>query len=168
MKAKELPLEHFSSQLRYEPDTGKFYWLVSGRGQTKRAGAEAGSKSSNGYTQLKYGGKVYLAHRLAWLFYYGEWPVNEIDHINRGKRDNRISNLREATRAQNLKNTVGQVSRRKHSRFKGVSLNHGKTWFAQVMVCGERIVRHGFKTEEEAHEEYKRIAIERNGEFARW
>lgn len=168
MKEKELSLEYFSSQLRYEPDTGKFYWLVSGRGQTKRAGAEAGSKSSNGYTQLKHGGKVYLAHRLAWLFHYGEWPANEIDHINREKRDNRILNLRQATRSQNLKNTAGQTARRKHSRFKGVSLNHGRTWCVQVMVDGERIVKYGFRTEEEAHEEYKRIVIERNGEFARW
>jgi hypothetical protein len=54
-------------------------------------------QNSLGYVQIKISGKLYHAHRLAWLYVYGYMPEKEIDHINRIRDDNRIANLREAT-----------------------------------------------------------------------
>lgn len=59
----------------------------------------------NGYTKIDIGGKAYYAHRLAWLYMYGEMPKLHLDHINCDKSDNRICNLREANRFENLRNT---------------------------------------------------------------
>lgn len=87
--------ENFTELLEYNAKTGVFRW--------KRNGKEAGFES-HGYTRIKVKGKRYFAHRLAWLFTYGDWPENEIDHINRIKNDNRISNLRAVTHQENHHN----------------------------------------------------------------
>ena len=42
------------------------------------------------------------AHRLVWFYIHGKWPEMELDHINNNKRDNRIENLREVTRGENM------------------------------------------------------------------
>lgn len=60
---------------------------------------------SRGYRQIYVKGKRYMAHRLAWMIINGAFPENQIDHINRVRDDNRISNLREATPTQNSYNT---------------------------------------------------------------
>ena len=54
------------------------------------------------YQRITIGGYDYYAHRLAWFYVYGEWPVNELDHIDEDKENNAIDNLREATHAENL------------------------------------------------------------------
>lgn len=151
----------------YCQDTGEFAWVSNGRGQTRRAGHQAGSINKDGYVRIKIAGRTYLAHRLAWLLTAGLWPAGPIDHINGVRSDNRICNLREATCAQNLCNSVGR-SRRK-SRFKGVSLDKRRLrWRAVISSAG--VFKHlgYFDSEELAHEAYKQAAIEHHGEFARW
>ena len=69
-----------------------------------RIGDAAGSLNGDGYYRVKLGGKTYLTHRLIWLYTHGVWPVNELDHINGDKQDNRIENLRDVTRSENLQN----------------------------------------------------------------
>lgn len=64
-----------------------------------------GSYDKDGYLILKFKGKQYKAHRLAWLHYYGSFPVGIIDHKNRVRTDNRISNLRDTTQLVNVRNT---------------------------------------------------------------
>ena len=77
-------------------------WLVN-KGIAK-AGQVASSVNALGYGRVKINGKSVLAHRLAWALHYGEWPDGAIDHINGIKTDNRLCNLRLATRAQNQQN----------------------------------------------------------------
>jgi hypothetical protein len=86
--------------LSYEPRFGYFFWKIN-RGSSK-AGDVAGSVCPDGYRLIKVDGKSYKAHRLAWLMTHGEWPAEQIDHINGVRTDNRIVNLREASKKQNL------------------------------------------------------------------
>lgn len=91
--------------IKYDGETGKFTWLVD---STKRNGYSAGDNASfvekSGYSVVCVKGKTYQAHRIAWLYCYGYWPENYIDHINRVKDDNRISNLREVSPSCNVRN----------------------------------------------------------------
>lgn len=87
----------------YNPDTGDFTNKVM-RSLRAMPGQIAGNLNSRGYIDISIGYKKYKAHRLAWLYVYGAWPTNNIDHINRSKIDNRIANLRDVTQAQNGQN----------------------------------------------------------------
>lgn len=89
--------------LHYCPETGVFTWLHNGKGRYQRAGAVAGT-NKDGYINISVKCRRYRAHRLAWLYMHGTWPPDEIDHINHIKNDNRLANLRLATRAQNCQN----------------------------------------------------------------
>jgi hypothetical protein len=93
-----LTQDYLKSILRYEPHTGKFFWLVD-KGRVG-AGDKAGTRSRRGYVDIKIDGRSYLAHRLAWLYMTGEFPIHEIDHINGNPSNNRWINLREGTHSQ--------------------------------------------------------------------
>ena len=87
--------EHFS----YNSETGEIT-----RDDRKNSN---GSLDKDGYIILKVKKHQFKAHRIAWFLYYGEFPEGEIDHINRIKTDNRIANLRIATRReQNLNKEI--------------------------------------------------------------
>ena len=104
--------------LRYEPETGKFYWRVN-RGGTARKGTLAGSVNKVGYWIIRIDQRDYLAHRLVWLVEVGEWPKEMLDHIDRQTTNNRLENLREATQAENQQNLPKKKNNR--SGFVGVS-----------------------------------------------
>jgi hypothetical protein len=95
--------ERLKELIHYDPDSGEFTWLVK-RGRSAIVGSVAGTINSRGYRQIYIDSKPYLAHRLAWLYMHGCWPDNEIDHINLNRCDNRLCNLRLATRSQNCQN----------------------------------------------------------------
>lgn len=65
-----------------------------------------GSFDKDGYLIFKIKGMPYKAHRLVFAYFNGRFPHGEIDHINRNRSDNRIENLRECTRQQNIENTT--------------------------------------------------------------
>lgn len=150
--------------LDYNPETGEFRWRLS---NSKRApvGAVAGV-ISRGYRLIRIDGCLYRGHRLAWLHVHGHWPVAEIDHVNLDKADNRIANLREASRSQQLAN---QGRRRDNtSGFKGAFWEASRRkWQAYIQVNGRRIHLGRFATPEAAHAAYVTAAAEHFGEFAR-
>lgn len=90
-------------RLNYDADIGIFTWKVS-HGKVK-AGCVAGSFDKDNYIRIRLNKKDYRAHRLAWLYMYGEFPNGKLDHANRITNDNRISNLRLATNEQNSFNS---------------------------------------------------------------
>jgi hypothetical protein len=97
------PIAEVLRRVSYSPETGVFTAKVSAG--KRAAGAALGYADANGYVKLSFNGKWVMAHRLAWTLCNGSWPRNEIDHINGNPSDNRIANLREATRSQNAMNT---------------------------------------------------------------
>ena len=99
----ELSAEYLRLVLHYEPETGIFTWKVRTSPRIK-VGDIAGCPEGGGYLQIRVCSRGYKAHRLAWLHVYGEWPKEQLDHINRNRSDNRIANLREVTNKQNQQN----------------------------------------------------------------
>jgi hypothetical protein len=90
-----LTQEKLKSLVEYDPLTGVFL----------KNGETTGTISKTGYKVISVENSRYYAHRLAWLYVFGCLPRNMIDHINRDKLDNRISNLRDADRSLNSSNT---------------------------------------------------------------
>lgn len=122
--------------LNYDPDTGVFTWKVNRR-PTIRIGDIAGCER-RGYWVLKVDQHVYFSHRLAWLYVHGVWPTGDIDHINRIRDDNRLSNLRECSRAENCQNTTARKSNT--SGHKGVSwVAQRQKWVAQIVINGKNV-----------------------------
>lgn len=143
--------EEAMTLLSYEPETGQLRWRVS-RGRVK-AGAVAGYIARNGYVQIGVGGKLYLAHRLAWLLTHGSWPSDQIDHANGNPADNRISNLRKCSNAENSQNKAPY--RNNTSAFVGVTWNARKAkWQAQITLNGNHRQVGLYATPEQAHVAY--------------
>jgi hypothetical protein len=149
--------EQLRELLDYDPNTGVFVWRVS-RSRTS-AGSVAGSKNTHGYWQIRACGKLYYAHRLAWLYMYGTWPKDQIDHIDGNRVNNRIENLREATNTENQQNRG--LSPSNISGFTGVHwANRECKWRAQIRH--QRKLHHlgFFDTPEEAHTAYIKAKAE--------
>ena len=102
MNQNSLSQKYLREALHYDPDTGIFTWKVATASCVK-VGAEAGCVKNDGYRAIGMGGKSYKAHRLAWLYVHGEWPKEQIDHINHIRTDNRMENLRPASGGENAK-----------------------------------------------------------------
>lgn len=141
------------ADLTYCQDTGKFHWPN---------GREAGSVNGDGYVDIKVKGKVYKAHRLAFLKM--GLPIPEfVDHKNRVRSDNRWVNLREATKNENGYNR-GKLPNNT-SGYKGVCRKRGK-FVAQIKADGVRKQIGTFNTAVEAHEAYQQAAAQLHGGFA--
>jgi hypothetical protein len=152
--------EYLKRLFEYDPETGLFY-NRSNRGRA-RAGHEAGSYTC-GYWRIIIDGEKYYAHHLAWLYVYGEWPL-EIDHRDGNRSNNKIANLRIATRTENCFNAKRETG---ESGLKGAyrEARYPK-WYSKIQIGG-RVIRLGtFDTAEEAHKAFM-IAVEKyHGEFA--
>lgn len=156
----------------YLPE-GRLRWKVRPRGHfpTVRgwkifnrcyAGNVPGSLDSRGYLQVGFGGRSYLVHRLIWVYHKGFW-AKELDHINRIRIDNRIENLRVATREENTANAALRVDNSSGSR--GVHKQYGK-WCARIQVENRRIFLGYFASFDAAACAYAQASIAYRGEFA--
>jgi hypothetical protein len=149
--------------LQYDAVSGVFYWRIS-RG-TRKAGSAAGSQARpDGYVYVKIDRVLYRSSRLIWLYVYGRWPVAHIDHINGDTSDDRLVNLRGATRSQNLGNR--KRNKNNASGFKGV-VQRGKRFRAYINKDRQRLWLGNFNTAEQAHEAYFAKAKELFGDYAR-
>lgn len=161
----ELDMSVIPCFLRYEPETGLFYWTKMLGRRNDRLGKIAGNRRKDGYVIIRICHRNYLAHRLAFVFMLGRWPNVEADHKDRDPSNNRWSNLRDADNAQQS----GNSRRPRHNRsgLKGVSFDSRKGfWQAQI----GRAPRHKwlgyFDTAEAASLAYAEEAKARFGEFA--
>ena len=132
----ELTLARLKKLLKYNRRTGVFTNRIN-RGTRAVKGAITGCVRADGYLDIVIDGKNYLAHRLAWLYIHGGWPVNDLDHKNGVRDDNRIKKLRPATRAINGKNQ--KLHRNSKTGVCGVHLNKARgKYCAQIMVNGKQ------------------------------
>lgn len=135
--------------LTYNANTGVFTWNTRVSQRCRIGDTATGRVTSGGYIQITISGRVYVAHRLAWLYVYGEWPDDELDHVNGNRSDNRIVNLRPATRKQNMENK--RLYKNSSSGSRGVSWDSkAGMWRASVTSLGKAHHLGFFHDKEEA------------------
>lgn len=161
--------EEINSLLRYEPETGLLYWKKIGRGRSLDLSKPAGSLNSDGYLAIRINYKSLYVHQIAWILSNGEWPRKDLDHKNRVRSDNRMINLREATRSENMRN--GSHYKKNSSGFLGVQKRQyhgmrGEKWVARIMVDRKDIYLGMFPSINEAIETRKKAEKKYFGEFA--
>jgi hypothetical protein len=157
-----LTAEKLREYLRYDPETGYFSWLQF----TRYVGKRAGYLNAQGYRRIELLNRGYQAHQLVWLYVHGELPPTEIDHLNGLRDDNRIENLRLASRFTNTQN-VGLRSNNT-TGFAGVTFyKPSKKWRAQINTNGDRIYLGTFDAPEQAHEAYVAAKIKYHAGFVR-
>lgn len=138
--------------LQYDPNTGVFTWIKSGRG--RRANV-AGSIGKRGYIEIGIDSNKYLAHRLAWLFVYGHMPLNILDHIDHNTSNNSIDNLRDVSKAENAQNQVKATRSNKSSCLIGVNFHKCRgVYRAAITTNGVKKQIGVFTSAEEAHKAY--------------
>jgi hypothetical protein len=163
--------EQLREMLDYNPSTGGFRWRYRFDKDAPWNGRLAGKPAGHvcktlGYVLLSVDGRLCRAHRLAWLYMTGEWPSEEIDHINGDGLDNRFANLRVASRSQQTMNT--RAHRDSASGLKGAYWDkRTSTWLAQIKHEGKQHYLGKYQTAEEAHAAYCEAARRLHGEFAR-
>lgn len=170
-KTTNITPELLRQLLRYEPDTGLLYWLprplcmfknqrlCNSWNQRFAHKLAMQQKNQNGYKKGAILGKALLAHRVAWALHYGAWPNNEIDHTNHIVDDNKISNLRDITHAENMRNT----SLRKDNKSGICGVREGKDKWAAAIVVDKKLKKLGLhnskieaiKAREAANNKYK-------------
>lgn len=157
----------FADYLHYGKQTGVIYWKKRPRWSHVKIGDPVGCKSQSGYRVFHLDGAMFFAHRVAWWMSYGKWPVEELDHINGDRFDNRMENLREATRLENTynKRPFSKTGTGLKGAYTHASMN-GK-WFAQIVANKKQIYLGRFDTEAEAHAAYVVAARKHHGEFGR-
>jgi hypothetical protein len=149
--------EEVRALLDYDRETGDFRWLKANSGRV-RVGDVAGNQQQTGYLVIGVNYRLYLAHRLAWLWVTGEWPKGQIDHKDGDRGNNAIDNLREVSRSENQQNRRKEATRSGRptsSRFLGV-YRHTTTgrWMAYISHNGKQKNLGLFATQEEAYAAY--------------
>lgn len=151
-------------QLRYDPNEGHLYWIEPRKGRQRHR--PAGTVTSSGYIGVMVGPKRYYAHRLCWAIAHGSWPIDQIDHVNGNKADNRLANLREASNAQNGKNL--KLSSANTSGVTGVVFcKETGRWRSIIKVDGKTIHLGRWPTIEQATKARREAEAVHFGQWAR-
>jgi len=146
-----LTLKRLREVLNYDPETGIFT-----RNMKSGVKKVAGSKC-NEYLRICIDKKEFYQHRLAWFYFYGEWPVNFIDHINNIKTDNRIKNLRDITDQQNKQNRG--KAKRNTTGYKGVVYSkRDNVFYGRIRHNGKMVHLGSFKKPKDAYSAYCQAA----------
>lgn len=145
MPVPTLTVDRLREVVSYDADTGAFRWSGTKRVGV-RNGDRAGNAHPNGYRRIMIDRNYYLEHRLAWFYVFGEWPRQQIDHIDRCRSNNRLGNLRDVSRSINQQNA---------SPFRGVTWHKRcKRWRAAIKVNGKGKELGLHATKEAAHQAY--------------
>lgn len=166
---EKLTYEKVRQLFNYDPNTGQLMWKKQDdrpkSWNSRYGGKAAGTYTNTGYSQIRISGNFYLAHRLIWLWNYGCWPEEQIDHIDGCGYNNCLNNLRLSTQSQNRMNS--RISRSNSSGITGVWFNSslGK-YCAQIKVKYKTIWLGSFYSLELATKIRKEAEEKYFGEFA--
>jgi hypothetical protein len=144
--------DELKALLHYDRESGVFRWRTTRKYGLILPWSVAGW-NDGGYVRIQIGVRSYLAHRLAWLYEFGEWPSMDVDHINGNPRDNRISNLRNVRRQMNAQNRRPE-SRVAATGMVGVGLHRDGRFVAGIYVSGKRRHLGIFATAKDAQAAY--------------
>lgn len=122
---------------KYFVRNAKLLWRRDGR--TVKRGEEAGCFDSKGYRVVRHNNKLLKAHRVIFALHYGRWPSGDLDHRNGVRSDNRIRNLREAGRAENMWNRKADHNNK--CGVLGVHQTSRGTWIAQLQHMKKKVLR---------------------------
>lgn len=173
----EVDIETLRSLLEYDPDTGNFAWkkrpvdlFTNKRAcsvwNAKYAGKPAGYAKGDGYIQICILSRIYRAHRVAFAIYHGRWPDAEVDHINLVRDDNRIHNLREASRSSNICNSP--IYKNNTSGVKGVCWEKRRNkWCASIWLNRRKIHVGYFDFLDDAAKAIREARDKMHGKFCR-
>ena len=156
--------EEIAGVMRYNPKTGEFR-------RKDRPNAKVGSFNQKGRLRITVNGKKFLASRLAWLLYYGEWPAQTVDHIDGDRANNCIANLRLATLTEQQCNRG--LPENNTSGVKGASFNKRRSaaglapWETYITIYGSRAHLGFFVDLESAKAVRLRAEAAHHGDFAR-
>jgi hypothetical protein len=155
MNESDLSLSLVLEMLEYQPETGA---LLQRKARPKvKVGSLAGVVTPYGYRYIQLQGRKYAAHRLIWYIEHGSFPPHDIDHIDGNKLNNKITNLREATRKQNCENKGAQKNNKLGIR--GVSYNQRlRKYVAQIQHNGINQYIGLYTDPQEASKAYEEVA----------
>lgn len=161
--AKTLTVAYVRERFAYCPETGVLTWKTTP--YPSKLGKPVGSLGSHGYLVVNLLGSPQLLHRIAWAIVHGEFPRDRLDHINRVRTDNRVSNLRACTHAQNLANSG--LRRDNTSGRKGIFWDaKKKLWRAAITIEGKQRWLGRRKDPDKAAALYADAALKHYGAFA--
>lgn len=136
----------------YNLDNGLFTRIKTAGCSAK--GWVVGTHHADGYLSIEIDKKGYLLHRLAWMYVYGEFPKNEIEHIDGNRNNNKWNNLRHASNLENTQNM--KVYSTNKSGYTGVIFRKTESkWLAKIDFNKKRYYLGRFETAELASEAYK-------------
>jgi hypothetical protein len=149
-----LTQERLKELLKYDPETGLFIRKINTRNSIN-AGSVAGCLDTSGYIKIKVDSKLYLGHRLVFLYVNGENPKHQVDHINGIRNDNRLINLREATHSENEQNQKRAHKDNKYTGLIGSTFDKSRNKYKSQITVNNKSIHLGlFSTAIEAHEKY--------------
>ena len=153
MKKSLPPLILLTQYFKYDPSTGKLFWIK--QSGAIRVGDVAGRRDKEGRTTIRFKTELYHATRLIWLLQTGAEPLFEIDHIDGNASNDAWLNLRDIPHTHNMQN---QKRKRTDSRqpYKGIERVSGckNRWRAYIGLKGHRVKLGNFDTPEAAHAAY--------------
>lgn len=163
MKNNKLTYEEAHRLFRYDPKTGKLYWKIRPSNNVL-IGRDAGSEYSDRHTRYRrifIKKKSYMAHRIIWLMKFGEWPKNEIDHLDGNGLNNCISNLRDVSGSVNCRNR----KMRSDNKFGATGIRKNKNRWVAMIRDHDGQLRHigSYKSKDDAITAYRSASNELGG-----
>lgn len=140
-------------RLHYDTETGIFKKIADSKNTYKKCKV-IGHIKKDRYIGITIDKVAYYAHRLAWLYIYGEFPKEYLDHIDGNRANNSLNNLRESTNAENQQNRA--VNKNNKSRYTGVCFcKYNNKWRTEIRSNNKKTNLGYFSTAELASESYK-------------
>lgn len=158
---------YLASRLSYDPATGIITWLAQANRSVQWNGRFAGKAAGSidpdtGYLRVRVDGQLLYGHRIAWAISTGAWPNREIDHRNGDRTDNRLVNLREATKAENCQNAALRSDNA--SGATGVYFcQRSRRWIAEIQISGRRFHLGAHRSINDARSAYLRAKENMHG-----